>query len=1368
MKKKFGSRMLSIFLAGAMIFTNFGFMTPEALAEVVEYATPATQAELNDVARWFTADNGAYAKGSYAKVINGTVYVWGANTGGILGITEYVDANGETVPVASGTNVPVPTAIPKTAFNNENVVKIQMSYNTTVALTDKNNVYAWGTRPSAGFTPCMTPSLIDTTAIHSKGRTIESINAAGQIFYMIDDQGGVYVCGNGAGIMLGTEKSKTATNVAEPILPALQTAVGKAVMVAGMHFETSYILNDKGHLFAFGRSKCNEIPVETTADEATDLNTVVEEWASLKFTYLFAEDQAALVVDQNGDVWAWGRNNSDRFGSLANGYERIDANNKVFDHNVFQKKATRAWLSFNRLVVLCDDNTVYAQGDNSNGVIVPGGGASVPAMTQILFDVSQSSTIVGVFPANNSQMAITKSGDMIFAGSNENGGAGDGTTISKPAGTTTTVTSSTMPPSAPLTKNAVSYELEIIEDGKTVYYRPVASGNGTKYTKIVGNSSATTVENITVDAGTTFKLNVFFEDFGKINTFVMPIRFNPKHLEVVNGNGKAYSRNSEVVTPGAIGASVGIEQKFTVKDWNGGSLAVGTTTNTYPKISNSDGWVSVAGYSADPKPVIDGKVKMFSISFRARETVKDNGIAFDFATSENVPSGTGITILGSGYDVTANGLPNGKAYWSLYNASNEGGESGYYEFNSEPFPLFSSKLVMLNSLGMSLTYGAANNPIELNEAEDAAFNPSWTINWSNTSVTYKLTADPYHMDGSKKVPGASFPQVNWSFDSEYVPDPTNRDRTWADYITIIDTQDTYVTFKVNPDFKPITNEASGWIKVTATSQQYPSISTTYHLCLKNFAAPATLELAQKDSDGNLVQLGDGQEMIYHYRSDENEDRVFWVDFGGAPENKEVVWSLLDKNGDPIDISDPDAKVTFRRNDDGSVTIDPHYTTAGDDYLILHVESLYDSNKFDEVKIKIHLYATNLGFKPDVVRMAVMKDGVPSTIDLSPYLQVQPIDVYDTNYTWAIVGTPSREPSNAKDDEGNYVDGFTPGMTVNYGTLGSGSTAATFTAFEWATPAADSDNDLEEEFVTVRVTETLSGKTADIKIAIMDLNSPIGIDQFVATNNLGFVNDTVMVKGGLQLGDIITFYETYEKALNGMPYGGSATIVEGMYPYFTFVVGNRDGSLMSGAGGFLAVQITRTDSATGMTTTYDPVPVSYSAEPSLVDGYAHLFGKNTGSVADKDIRIDLEGLNFKETVYTDSSGYFKFTKYIAPGIYNMVVSKQNYLTRRMEPNSSGVGGLTIQVNDDGEFHISTYNQPIILFPGELTNDNAINVQDINYYVSRWVGQYDGNITDFDAYDFFEDNVISLKDLELLLMRKDWVSGSYPIWSVPEQR
>lgn len=1370
MKRTVATRLLSCLLTLVLAFGLVAAVMPMTASAVVEYATPATQEELDAVAEWFTADNGYNSPGVYAKVINGIVYVWGQNKGGVLGISQYTDINGVVQPVVVGTVVPVPTAIPASEFNNEKITRVKMNYGSCLALTAEGNLYAWGSHfGGAGAAK----KLIDASALTSAGRKIVDFNHSGCMVYVKDDAGKWYTYGytsgaawNGA-LLQGDLGTVTQLTVLTPVPQKIYDALGTEIQyISGEWCGVTIVLGANGKLYGFGKDNggCqgvglgDNVPYKETP---ADLSRVIDglKGHTTRFISIASEDQGTVAVDEDGDVWGWGQNNSSRYGT---GTNKITVDSKIFDHNVFQKKAVKAWISFNRCVVLCEDNTVYAMGNNPNGLISPGVSGNVTYMTQVFTELSQSQTIVGVFPANYSQMAITKTGDMFFTGDNASGGAGNGTTTSAPAGTTTPVTSSTMPPSAPLTKNKVSYEIEITEDNKTVTYRPVTTGDGTQYLRTVGNAT-TTVNSLTVDAGRNFKLNVYFEDFGKLNTFVMPIRFHPNQMEVVNGAGRAYSRDSEVITPGAVGSSVGIEQCFTVRDWQGGALAVGTKDGTYPKISNADGWVSVAGYSADSNPIIQGKVKMFSISFRARTTVTGNGIAFDFATDENVPAD--VATMGAGYDQTCNGLPHGLAYWSIYNASGNGGESGYFEFKHEPFPKFNSRLVVLQALGLSLTYGDNNNPVTDNLKDTDPYNPGWNVNWSNSNVIYTLTADPYR-DASKTQPGASFPQVRWKFDTAQVTGANNLNRTWEDYITILDQQDTYVRFKINPNFTPVTNEDPGYIRVTATSQHYTSVNVTGYVSLRSYSAPATLELAQKDGSDTPVRLPDNAELVYHYTADPGENREFWVDFGGATQNTEVVWSLLDKNGDPINLSDPDAKVTFTRNSNGTVTINPHYTTQGDDYVTLHVESLYDASKCDEVKIKVQLYATNLGFSPKTVRMSVMKDGAVSAIDLKQYLQVQPVDVYATNYTWEILSNPTRDPANATE-----VDpGFVSGTDVVYGTLGTGSTAATFTAFEWATPKKGTDGEgvaQDEEFVTVRATDTLSGKTADVKIAIMDLDSPIGIDQFAATNNLGYVNDTVLVKSGLKLGDVLTFYPSYEDAVNRTNMYSQTTIMEGMYPYFTFVVGNRDGGVMKGEGGFLAVTLTRQEAGAESAFTYDPVPVSYSAEPSLVDGYIHLFGKTTGSIADQGVRVDLEGLNFKETVYTDATGYFKFTKYIAPGTYKMVVTKQNYLTRRLEANSSGVGGLNIQVNDSGEFHISTYNQPILLFPGELNNDNAITVQDINYYVANWVGQYDQNIVNYDLYDFYEDGLISLRDLELLLMRKDWVSGSYSPWTVPNQ-
>jgi uncharacterized protein YfdQ (DUF2303 family) len=345
--------------------------------------------------------------------------------------------------------------------------------------------------------------------------------------------------------------------------------------------------------------------------------------------------------------------------------------------------------------------------------------------------------------------------------------------------------------------------------------------------------------------------------------------------------------------------------------------------------------------------------------------------------------------------------------------------------------------------------------------------------------------------------------------------------------------------------------------------------------------------------------------------------------------------------------------------------------------------------------------------------------------------------------------------------------------VTYGQLNAST--GEFIAYEYATPT--------EVPIKVTVTDNISGKSDTISVKVMDVDSPIGINDFTATNNLGYMNDTLTITDGLNPdGKTITsiaLYSVYTDA--AAVAAGTDTTTEpfktvtvsddiiGKFKqdgYFTIAAYDNKKSLFDNAGGFIGVIITY--EIDGKEFTSDAVPVQYDQEPNLVDGYVRLFGRDINSAQQAGIRIDLVGTNFKETVYTNSDGYFKFTKYIAPGTYSMTISKTNYLTRYIQVDSKGNGGIEIPVNTNSEkFHISTTSAPIYLYPGELTNDNAITIQDVTYYVSNWVGITDSTVSNFSLYDFIEDNVISSKDLELLLMRKDWTNESYPAWIVPDQ-
>lgn len=1397
MKTKQMKRLLSMLLTAALLIGVVPYvpvaevldMTTTAQAldyDDTEYATPATQAELDSVSQSFAANNWGNA---FYKIVSGELYVWGAQANDCLGITEYKDANGVVTPVTD--KVPLPTKMPAGTFDGA-VVRVAADYNGAGVVTEKNSLYVWGrTAGGMGCSDSKTPQKVDTSVVEN---TIDFlfVNNAGVVLRDID--GNWYIGGSNGNRMISgllceethTKGSYPLTKVGQATLDAISAdGVERQIAMIKLGWSTrSYLLTTDGHLFVWGQqpnyAHTNGTGDPINADNYTngsDLTVTAEgklrPMAGTKIEFVVADDQGNVAVDKSGDVWVWGTTHSNRFGPASlktpnnagaydNTYNAYITPYKLFDHVAYNKKAIKTFLSNNVLVILCEDNTVYALGNNANQMIQPGGGDSVDTPTQVFKDLSTEHTIVGVFPTNDSMMAITKGGDMVFAGDNSKGTAGTGNTENADPGKSQVIQPTTLPPAQPLTKNEISFEVEILAgDNKGTYVAEPTDEkpDRMKKTVVVDGSAVTSyVDKLTIEAGASFRLNVYFEDFGKLHSFVVPLRFDPTRVQVVNSFGEAYASTGTTVTPSSLSNS-GITQCFNNQQWKGGYLAAGGADGGYPKINNHDGWVSIMGYSTDDGAKITDKVKMFSVDFQAL-TTNQSATYFLFANKDNVYEFTDNAPTSDGYDASITSQDNKAktAHWVIRNPSTEDMVS-VFMFNTQPFPRFATQVYPLNSMKLEVYYGAGASITKVpadadsGDAYSGAYKGVRSINWNNSDTVYTVQSEPTPSN-------ASFPQVTWT--AELIEPLTSlATGTLEDYISITEEKDGYLKFHVAEGKNFQQTDPPAVIKFTATSKKYNTVRAEVLVLLKSYEAPYGIHISEKWV-GNVVSK---DEFIYHYAEGderETENKTFNVTYinkdGAAytPPNKEVVWKLLDETGAEIDTSDPDAKLICTPDISviGKATVAPYWTTPGETYVTLRVESLYDATVADEVKLKVHKYVTDLEFNVEILRIAT-----DSERELSSYLSVGPADVYESDLVWSISAVPSdtRYPANVAAED--RTPEKTP-LPVTYASLG-GTTGSTIYSYGWATPLF-SAADGPAEYVQIEVEDMLSGAKTEIplKVGILSLDSPIGLDKFKVRNNLGEANDVVQILDGLKAGDVLKFYKTYDDTSG--PAFLTVDVVEAMVPGYNFMVPG----LLSSGGGEIAVQLER-DLDDGHHE-YIPVPVAYTSEPSLVQGYARLLGKETDNAANTMIRVDLVGANHQETVYTGADGYFKFKEYIPPGNYTLTISKSNYLTRRLEANAStGYPGLKITAAE--EFNISTFAKPIYIYPGELTADNAITMSDISYYVGNWVGQIDQNIPNFFTYDFKEDgdDAINLLDLSLVLMRKDWKIQSYPQWSIPTQ-
>lgn len=1364
MKHTNGTKILSLLLALVMVLGLVVTVSPSASAayDTTVYAPPASAEDIAAVPRWFAGNDGALASGSFMKVVNGEIYCWGANSGGVLG------------PVGSG-NILSPTKIPRSYFGDEDVVLLKMSYNGAAAVTESGQVYVWGSSlpiyfgGTSGQTTPLAIDMGDLATALGKGAQVTYLFHTASVLYVGDSNGDWYTAGyNNNGNLF--QLDKTARNKLTKVPDALYTDYIRAdgdtsrtiVAMTGGITTKSFLLTSDGKLWAVGADSGAEhqlgLGKPGTYVTPQLVSAPGEPLGNVRIVSMTSEDQGWAGIDENGDVWAFGSSNHYRFGK-PDDYDGTgkDLGNyalspnitkpiKIYDHLAFnggiKKRAVAVGLSYYHTYVLAEDNTVYAMGYNINSMITKNTAAlSIPEMTQTLKSVSETDTIVGFVINNNCAMAVTKAGDMLFVGSNATGGAGTGDTQNSDSGEPTKVEPPTLPPAEPQTANEVIFEVQT-EDGAT--YRADPSDPNGKLLKTENKvTTSIPVDALEVAAGKTIKLNVYFNDFGKLGSFYMPIRFDPQQLQVVNSAGKAYTNAAgSVFTVSSLSGS-GITQHFNSQTWNGGYLIVGSKTNTYPKICNTDGWVSIAGYSDNHYAAINGEVKMFSVDFMVQKT---GTVKFDYATSKNIPeknSTGGPITVDNAYDKACDILKDNNfgPYWMIRNPKAENLSSAFPFNPVKSSPVIKTRYVPVSSINkMRVTYGSGQGLTEIDPQDDNKVH----INWNNSDTVYTVRADTLPTN-------ASFPAVTWTYELDTTGRTDNR--TTEDFISIVETGDTYLRFKMvdNASFTENVDQPAD-LHFNATSVYNSSLSNSITVRAESFAAPENIKILEKTTLNTDT-------FVYNYRGDDGKHSntaptTFHVDYGldgELPTNPQVQWKLLDQDRNELNMNDPAIKIALSGVVSGGGTdkkdyhasIDPRFTTPDGTYYILRVESVIDPTKGDEVILKTQMYASQLEFSQETIRMAVNTER-----DLSQLLNIAPLDVYATDITWSILSTPEVTSIPANWD--NATNGeYDPDTPVLYASLRN----ATVSSYEWGTPRQGFNSMSKDEYVVVQAMDNYSGESAFIKVQVLALNCPIPISDFEVKNELGYSNDVLIVKSGLQEGDVLKIYRNYT---DGTPEITTDPLTKAQIPngYGIFSLALSDTSgLLAGGSGEIAVQLERDG------ITLDLVPVPYNAEPSKVQGYVRLLGRDMYSEFNEGIQVYLSGTKYQGMVETTSGGYFVFNEYVAPGTYNMTISKPNYLSRLM----------TVSIKAAEEFNISVQNDPIYLYPGEMTGDNMINTQDINYYVSNWLGIYDSSVPNFSAYNFDETYGTSINgmDLEMILMRKDWVRASYPAWTVPNQ-
>ncbi|BDR52133.1 hypothetical protein KIM372_00400 [Bombiscardovia nodaiensis] len=248
----------------------------------------------------FTAvSTGLYS--SFALASDGSLYSWGSNGDGQLGI-------------GSTTNQSIPQVIALPAGVTK-FVAISAGYSHTLALGDDGNIYAWGSNDNGRLgdgttTQRLLPQKVQLPVGLAK---FTAISAGGYHSMAIGSDGKAYAWGWAA---LGQLGNGTADYLLHATPGVVQLGLPNGVQVSQISAgdQHSFAIDSEGKLHAWGDNRKGQLGDSSLTQRNSPVQITVA--GVTKFTQVSAGDAYALALDDEGRIFAWGSN---EFGQLGLG-----------------------------------------------------------------------------------------------------------------------------------------------------------------------------------------------------------------------------------------------------------------------------------------------------------------------------------------------------------------------------------------------------------------------------------------------------------------------------------------------------------------------------------------------------------------------------------------------------------------------------------------------------------------------------------------------------------------------------------------------------------------------------------------------------------------------------------------------------------------------------------------------------------------------------------------------------------------------------------------------------------------------------------------------------------------------------------------
>ena len=312
----------------------------------------------------------------------------------------------------SGNGVSTPTPTPTQIAPGVQFSSVASGGAHTLALTKSGTVFAWG---SNGHGQLGTGSLTSATtpqAVTVPGGPVVAIAAGSNFSLALDASGQVYAWGAGLSGQLGDASN---ANVDSPVQVQLPVGITATLIAAGG--DHALVLDSNGDLYAWGSNFAGQLGNNSMTASNVPVAVLPPTAGTVSYTAIAAGTAHSLAIATTGAAYAWGSNASGQLGDGVLGEQNLRPDSFVPTQVSMPAGITITQIAAgaSHSIALGNDGHVYDWGSNVFGQLGFNLGVGLPVDSDIPSTptgLPPVTTFVGVAAGSGSSYALSTAGVM--------------------------------------------------------------------------------------------------------------------------------------------------------------------------------------------------------------------------------------------------------------------------------------------------------------------------------------------------------------------------------------------------------------------------------------------------------------------------------------------------------------------------------------------------------------------------------------------------------------------------------------------------------------------------------------------------------------------------------------------------------------------------------------------------------------------------------------------------------------------------------------------------------------------------------------------------------------------------------------------